>query len=350
MTRDSKELRRSSMFDRFSTDGRSTVSARTTETSFSYHIDKHSLNLLDESLTILDPSLTARANHSQYEPVNSILSRLQNDKLTLLSLNKNRSSEQDLNDKILSYCQYWRIKDDNYKVLNMLEPELVKEQTQMFRIFQYTKSITFQLQLLVRNYFPLVFKHGLLDIDPKIQNTIFNSYQQLYILFHSLYCELSETLHHNIVVQRDTFKSILSHGLCDIDDCKETFIHGVAEFSDRYDDIRRHLSHRSIDLGSHIAPEKLNFKLAMFNSIIPLEVSNLCLRAEQEKCESVMQALNRCKHLRMTKRLASKRRRELVARILDAPSELGKMLIFLPFIFLCWTFFAMKRLVCRASS
>ncbi|KAG0673871.1 Tlg2-vesicle protein, partial [Pichia californica] len=297
----------SSVFDRYSEEllnnSRFSVLSEESLTGF----DK-SIKNFDSIQSISPATLDSLTTYSHYEPVNNILQFLQTKKLTLQNLKQNNKYDPSLmNTKTTSYCQYWEIDDEKYQIINMLEPELIRTQMDLFQFYQFIRKTNFDLKIISMHYIPEIinFKSNkqIYTLNEIEKNSLFKSFQILSNLFNSLSLNLNHVMENKIVVNSRIVYTIIIEEFEKIDKLSDTFISGITILSELYDSnevLKEYLiSNGKIILSQnglnikdnndyilpHLLINEYNFKFNLFESLLPFELVNFQMTKVIDQCD-----------------------------------------------------------------
>lgn len=267
---------------------------------------------------------------SQYEPVNNILNQLRNKKFTLKTLN--RIQDYNTNQPQRSYCEFWNFNDEQYQIIQMLEPALLSQQSSIFQIFNEIMMLRQELIFLIEQFItPLLNKENYSNIAEQI----YKSFQSLYNLIHILYSNLSDIVQNKIVVNKETFATIINQECIRLNDKKASFIPGLVLFLES-------------DIIDSYEPLILKYvgKLSIFHTILPLEILDLPISSAIENCVNIQVAIKK-------QRQKYRRTKSFLSIIKQLPGSILLILqtsLLLPFIFICWSYFSIKNLLQSANS
>lgn len=241
--------------------------------------------------------------YSQFEPVNHILNTLFNSRYTLNKLGNGS------NDIALSFLEYWKFEDEQYQILHMLEPELLKTQTLLFQIYHNIKDLKFEIDNEMQESIPKY----LAQLDTNKRGQVYNALNLLLNIFSSLLSDLKYILQSNIITNIHSFSSRVLSDFTILENSSE-FIVGISYFCN---DPPEHLT-------------ALALKLSLLESIIPKTSSHIEL-----------DLVKQC-----TQRIAENIERERTRyNFFQTLSQIPQLLILVPFVMICWMIFSIKRFV-----
>lgn len=347
----------SSIFDRYSQEYGNSHLSELSQDSF-IELGK---NIKAANISPLNPAEEA-ITYSHYEPVNHILSSLYSRKLTVNSL-KQRASEYEI--ETTTYCQYWDMNEESYQVINMLEPELLKDQVSLFHFYQHIKRTNLELKIISRHYIPELMKQEHNDLSTESKGKVFKSFHTLSDLFDSLHCNIAHLMESRIVVNASVISTVTGEAFARMDTACDSFTVGVVILSESYNESLQkyflakgkriyeqigleHGSMKNTDLLPHPLLTKYCLKLSMFDSILPFEVLNVPMTKAITHCKNIQTKLEKYRGSYQTKALLARQSRQATADILQTflnfPSIVFNTCIVLPFVVICWILFSLKAL------
>lgn len=238
--------------------------------------------------------------YSKYEPVNYLLSTLYNSKYTLNKLGSNKD------DITLSYREYWKIDEEKYEILRMLEPELLSKQTEVFQVYHNIKHLSQEVEQCMRDTLPSFIN----QMDIKKKSQIYGAFKTLSTTMSTLSYELKYMIQSSIVVNIPVFTSMVLSEFETLEQSEE-FTSGIANFCN-----------------NHPAQSStLAFKISMFNAVIP----SLALQSE-------LVLVRQCSQ-RITQTIDEKRKHY---DFLQTLTYLPTILILVPFVSIFCFIFSIK--------
>lgn len=361
----------SSIFDRYSqelNDSHYSLLSESSLSGFDKSIKK--LDTINSIASIKDENnlILNDLNHStysHYEPVNNILQYLHNKKLTINNLKQN--SNDSLNVTKESYCQYWGLEDENYEVINMLEPELIKIQTDIFQFYQAIKQVNFEIKIISNHFIPIILNFESIELNDTNKNKIFKSFQILSNLFDSLHKNISYIIENKIVVNETIIFNIINNEFEKIYNAIDSFISGIVILFDIYDNNNKLMNYLinngelilkqnglikdKFDFSNmlpHILLTKYKFKLYMFDSILPFELNKSRLSTTIDYCNQIKIKIENEKN-KFYKQIIIDQRNEWIKSnslylLKNMPNNLLNICLYLPFIIICSLIFTIKSI------
>lgn len=362
----------SSIFDRYSqelNDSRFSLISENSLLGFDKSIKK--LNNIDSIASVRDKNnlffsdLNQSTSYSHYEPVNNILQYLHRKKVTLNNLKQN--SNDSLNNTVDSYCQYWGLEDENYQVINMLEPDLIRIQTDIYQFYQAIKQVNFEIKIISNHFIPIILNFESVELNNIDKNKIFKSFQVLSNLFDSLYKNISYIVENKIVVNETIIFSIVNQEFEKIYNAMDSFICGIIILFDIYDNSKRMFNYlitngelilkqnglikKNFDCSNmfpHILLTKYKFKLFMFDSILPFELNKSRLSTTIDYCNQIKIKIENEKN-NFYQQIVRNQRKEWIKSnslylLKNIPKNLLSICLYLPFILICSLIFTFKSI------
>lgn len=300
--------------------------------------------------------------YSHYEPVNNILSSLLSRKLTVNSL-KQRASEYEI--ETTSYCQYWGIKEESYQVINMLEPDLLKDQVSLFHFYQHIKRTNLELKIISRHYIPELINQEHSELSMEDKGKILRSFHSISDLFASLQSGIAHLMESRIVVNANVISAVVGDAFARMDTACDSFAMGIVILSDAYNvplqkyflaNGKRiyeqigleHSSMKNTDLLPYPLLAKYCLTLSVFDLLPPFELINVPVTKAIDHCKNIQTKLEKYRGIHRTKILLARQSRQVTSSIvqtfLNFPSTVFSTCILLPFVVICWVLFSLKAL------
>lgn len=247
----------SSVFDSYEDVTRNKDSSHTTM-EFNKN-DSFSLHTTETEVTII---------FSQYEPVNEILNRRYNEKLTYLRLHNQTDYKPPPNGRRETYDSYWNINTSELQILDMLENGLILRQSQYFSLFTSLKILTYDLDLITNYYLPKYDK----QLGDKFCKILI-SFKFIHSHFELMYYQISQIILNNIIVNEDYIRSIFNSHLKNLDTNSDLFLEGVILFSELFNEEQFSLINLPVHLKS-LSRDATNELVDSTHSIIPYTIDN----------------------------------------------------------------------------
>lgn len=238
--------------------------------------------------------------YSQYEPVNQILNTLSNSRYTLNKLGK------DSGNLVPSFLEYWKFEDEQYQVLHMLEPELLKNQSTMFQIYFNLKTLKYEIEVELRDN---IVKY-MTQLDANKSRQVYDALNLMVSTLSSLLSDLSYILRSNIITNIHSFSSRILTDFETLESSSE-FINGISYFCN--------------EAPTQLTP--LALKLSSFNCLLPTTSLHLELILVKQCLERITNKIEK-EHMRYN--------------LIQTITQLPQIVILFPFITVCWIIFSIK--------
>jgi hypothetical protein len=277
---------------------------------------------------------------SQYEPVNNILCKLQQEKRTFRKLNTNYSTlttEQKRGNYEMSYFQYWAMSEEQIQVLQMLEPEVVTRQLRLFQLYQQVKLMALDLRQIIDMEIPLLKKYARLD-------DLFTVYNAISPVAGGLYYEMRYIMEGNIVIRGNVISTLINESFKELAANKDRFARSIAAV----------IAYEDSLVESPTSPllARCNFRLFHFDSVLTFqtldntEISiNEAHRYAIEIEDTIQVHYRGIKRHEMNRQFLLACVNVISGYVIELPLFLTEALVILPFVILCWALFSAKSLV-----
>lgn len=353
----------SSVFDRYSQNLTDTHLSHLSEELFNDFHDHTKL------LTSIEPINNFKNDtcYSQYEPVNNILHMLYTQKMTLKTLKQsNFNTYLDIDNKDISYCQYWGITEEHYEIIRLLEPELIRNQTSLFQFYQYIKQLDYDFKIISTHYIPELVNLKSCNLKREEKVKVFKSFQILSQLIHSMVTNLTHIMDNKIVIKNAIVSTLLTQEFENIEKKLDSFIYGICILSSIYEsedhgDLRRYFINNGeqlvkennikglmSDILPHALFVKYNLKLTEFESLFSFDLLEFPVNDAVRHCKNIESKIKKETKQYKVKLQLVKQRKRLISislnTIISLPFIFVNAFIFLPFVMICWLIFSIKGL------